>query len=187
MIYLQIFFSFVQIGLFSIGGGYASIPLIQNEIVEIHHWLTLSEFTDLITIAGMTPGPIAINAATFVGLRISGLGGAVVATVGYVIPSYIIVSILAFFYCKYRNLSIARGVLSSLRPAVVALIASAGLSIFILSVWGESGFSLNKSNIDYIAIILFLAAMFTIRKFKIDPIFIIGGSGLAGILLYLIV
>ena len=97
MLYLQLFWSFFQIGLFSIGGGYAAMPLIQNQVVDLHHWLTLSEFTDLITISQMTPGPIAINSATFVGIRIGGVGGALVSTLGCILPSLIIVMTLAYF------------------------------------------------------------------------------------------
>ena len=97
-ILLQLFLSFVQIGLFSIGGGYAAMPLIQSEVVANHAWLTMSEFTDLITIAEMTPGPIAINSATFVGIRIAGLPGAIIATFGVILPSLFIVSLLAYIY-----------------------------------------------------------------------------------------
>ena len=86
MIYLQLFLSFFQIGLFSFGGGYAAMPLIQGQIVKIHGWMTMSEFTDLITISQMTPGPIAVNSATFVGLRVAGYVGAVVATLGCILP-----------------------------------------------------------------------------------------------------
>ena len=138
MLYLQLFWSFFQIGLFSIGGGYAAMPLIQNQVVDLHHWLTLSEFTDLITISQMTPGPIAINPATFVGIRIGGVGGALVSTLGCILPSLIIVMTLAYFYTKYKNIAVIQGVLSGLRPAVVALIASAGLSIVILAFWGKA-------------------------------------------------
>ena len=92
MIYLQLFLSFFQIGLFSFGGGYAAMPLIQGQIVKIHGWMTMSEFTDLITISQMTPGPIAVNSATFVGLRVAGYVGAVVATLGCILPSCIIVT-----------------------------------------------------------------------------------------------
>lgn len=86
MIYLQLFLSFLQVGMFSIGGGYAAMPLIQSQVVEGYGWLTMSEFTDLITIAEMTPGPIAVNSATFVGIRIAGLPGAVIATMGCIFP-----------------------------------------------------------------------------------------------------
>ena len=91
MIHLELFWSFFQIGLFSIGGGYAAMPLIQHQVVELHPWLTLEQFSDIITISQMTPGPIAINSATFVGLQLGGLPGALVATAGCVLPSCIIV------------------------------------------------------------------------------------------------
>ena len=131
MIYLQLFLSFLQIGLFSFGGGYAAIPLIQGQIVDQHGWLSMAEFTDLITISQMTPGPIAINSATFVGIKIAGLPGAAVATLGCILPSCVIVTLIARLYLKYRNLAVLQGVLGSLRPAVVAMIASAGISILV--------------------------------------------------------
>ena len=93
----QLFFAFIQVGLFSVGGGYAAIPLIQNQIVDIHKLMTLGEFTDLITIAEMTPGPISINSATFVGTRLAGIPGAVLCTLGCIIPSFIICLTLAHF------------------------------------------------------------------------------------------
>ena len=105
MILLKLFWSFFQIGMFSIGGGMAAMPLIQNQVVNLHHWLTLTEFTDLITIAEMTPGPIAINSATFVGIRIAGIPGAIVATIGCIFPSCIIVSFLAWIYFKFKVLT----------------------------------------------------------------------------------
>ena len=125
MIHLELFWSFFQIGLFSIGGGYAAMPLIQHQVVELHPWLTLEQFSDIITISQMTPGPIAINSATFVGLQLGGLPGALVATVGCVLPSCVIVLTLAYVYYRYRGLSMVQGVLAGLRPAVVAMIASA--------------------------------------------------------------
>ena len=93
MVYLMLFLSFLQVGMFSIGGGYAAIPLIQSQVVDVHGWLTMEEFMNLVTIAEMTPGPIAINSATFVGIRIAGLLGAVIATFGCILPSCILVSI----------------------------------------------------------------------------------------------
>ena len=143
MIYIELFWSFFQVGLFSIGGGLAALPLIQNQVVDLHNWLSLTEFTDLITISEMTPGPIAINSSTFVGTRIAGVPGALIATFGCVVPSCIIVMTLAWLYKKYKNLAVIQGVLEGLRPAVVALIASAGLSILILAFWGESGLLYN--------------------------------------------
>src|SRR5690554_781744 len=103
MILLKLFWRFFQIGMFSIGGGMAAMPLIQNQVVNLHHWLTLTEFTDLITIAEMTPGPIAINSATFVGIRIAGIPGAIVATIGCIFPSCVIVSLLAWIYFKFKE------------------------------------------------------------------------------------
>ena len=100
MIYLELFLSFLQIGLFSFGGGYAAMPLIQGQVVNGHHWLSMTEFTDLITISQMTPGPIAVNSATFVGIRIAGIPGALVATLGCILPSCLIVTLIASFYLK---------------------------------------------------------------------------------------
>ena len=93
---LDLFLCFVQVGLFSIGGGYAAMPMIQAKAVEYYHWLTMSEFTDLMTIAEMTPGPITVNSATFVGIRMAGIPGALVATMGCILPSLIIVSLLSW-------------------------------------------------------------------------------------------
>ncbi len=106
MIYWQLFLSFVQVGMFSIGGGYAAMPLIQSQVVEQHAWLTMQEFTDLITIAEMTPGPIAVNSATFVGLRIASLPGAIIATLGCITPALIFVSPFSYRYRKYKNFSL---------------------------------------------------------------------------------
>lgn len=188
MIYLkllQLLWSFIQIGAFSIGGGYAAMPLIQAQVVDLHHWITPSEFTDLITISQMTPGPIAINSATFVGMRIAGLPGALVATFGCILPSCIIVSLLAFFYYRYRNLTAVQGVLGGLRPAVVAMIASAGLSILALALWNGKGFSWNPGDLDWVAVVLFAAAVFVLRKWKPNPIWVMAGCGVVGMVAYL--
>ncbi len=185
MTIIQLLWSFFQIGIFSIGGGMAAMPLIQNQVVDLHHWLTLTEFTDLITIAEMTPGPIAINSATFVGIRIAGIPGALIATVGCILPSCVIVSLLAWIYFKYKELAVIQGILSGLRPAVVALIASAGLSIFMLAIWGENGFSINPQSINYVAVFLFGSALFILQKWKPNPIFVMLGSGILGGAIYL--
>ena len=101
MIYLQLFLSFLKIGAFSFGGGYAAMPMIQQQVVDAYHWLSVSEFGDLVTISQMTPGPIAINAATFVGIRVVGWQGALCATMGCVFPACVIVTVIAYFYVKY--------------------------------------------------------------------------------------
>lgn len=187
MILLKLFWSFFQIGMFSIGGGMAAMPLIQNQVVNLHHWLTLTEFTDLITIAEMTPGPIAINSATFVGIRIAGIPGAIVATIGCIFPSCAIVSLLAWIYFKFKELTVVQGILSGLRPTIVALIASAGLSIFILAVWGEDGFSTNPLTINLVSVLLFTVAIFILRKWKPNPIYVMLGSGIIGGAIYLLI
>jgi len=181
MTYFQLFLSFLKVGLFSIGGGYAAMPLIQNEVVFTHSWLTLSEFTDLITIAEMTPGPIAVNSATFVGMRIAGISGAVTATMGCIFPSCIIVSILSYVYFRYKNVSALQSILSSLRPTIVALIAAAGLSILRLVAFSEQtpGFE----NISWTGIVLFAAAFVLLRKLKWNPILVMCLCGLANLLL----
>ena len=132
MIYLELLWSFFQIGLFSIGGGYAAMPLIQHQVVDVHPWLTMTQFADIMTIAEMTPGPIAINSATFVGIQVAGIPGALVSTLGCVLPSCAIVMALAYVYYRFRGLTMVQGVLAGLRPAVVAMIASAGISLVIL-------------------------------------------------------
>lgn len=185
MIYLKLLFSFFQIGLFSIGGGYAALPLIEEQVVEINGWLTAKEFADLITISQMTPGPIAINAASFVGNQIAGPLGAVISTLGCVLPSYIIVMILAYFYFKYKNIRIIQGVLGGLRPAVVALIASAGFSILVTALWGEAGISSRLSDIDPVAVVLFAAGLFVLRKYKVNQILVMLGTGIVGMAVYL--
>ena len=190
MIYLQLFLSFLQIGAFSFGGGYAAMPLIQNQVVQLHSWLSQSEFTDLITISQMTPGPIAINSATFVGTRIAGIPGALAATAGCVLPSCILVTLLAKIYLKYRNLSLLQGVLKSLRPAVIAMIAAAGASILVNAFWGESIASLTARqllpNISIQAVGIFIGSLILLARFKMNPIHVMLLSGVTEVVLQVI-
>ena len=183
MNYLALFLSFFQIGLLSFGGGMAAIPLIQEQVVDQHHWLTLTEFADLVTISEMTPGPIAVNSSTFVGIRIAGFPGALVATFGCILPSCIIVMLLAWLYFKYKNLSFIEGALSGLRPAIVALIASAGLSILSLAAWNQEAAS-PLSHIIWIGAALFAGAFVIMRKCKANPIYVMIGCGILGGVLY---
>lgn len=180
MIYLKLFWSFFQIGMFSFGGGYAAMPLIQNQIINIQGWLTMSEFSDIITISQMTPGPIAVNAATFVGIQLGGAAGAVIATLGCVTPSCIIALILVRLYYKYRDMSVMKGIMNGLRPAVVAMIASAGLSILMLSLTGEGGF-------DIAAAAIFLISLVILRRFKINQIYVMLGAGVIGAIVYALI
>ena len=184
MIYIQLFLSFFKIGMFSIGGGYAAMPLIQNEVVTIHKWLTFQEFTDIITISQMTPGPIAINSATFVGIQIAGFPGAVIATLGCVTPSFIIVLSIAMVYFKYRKLTVINGILDGLRPAVVSLIASAGVSMVLLAFFGESEIEIGKIHLNYFSVFLFAVGMFFLRKFRLNPTYVMIGSGIVGGIVY---
>lgn len=174
MIYLQLFLSFLQIGLFSFGGGYASLPLIQEQVVAQHQWLTMSEFTDLITISQMTPGPIAVNSATFVGIKIAGIGGALCATAGCILPSCIIVTLLAKLYFKYRNLTVMSDVLSALRPAVVAMIAAAGVSVLVSAFWGES---INIRATQWVLVAAFTVCFVLLRKTKLNPVWVMVIAG----------
>ena len=184
MIYLELFWSFFQIGLFSIGGGYAAMPLIQNQVVDVHPWLTMTQFADIMTIAEMTPGPIAINSATFVGIQVAGLPGAVISTLGCVFPSCVIVMTLAFIYYRFRGLNLIQGVLAGLRPAVVAMIASAGISLLIMALYGQRTIPVDLVSIDFAALVIFLLGFVILRKWKPSPICIMVGSGSAGVLLY---
>ena len=169
MIYLQLFLSFLQIGAFSFGGGYAAMPLIQAQVVDLHHWLSLGEFTDLVTISQMTPGPIAINSATFVGLKIAGFSGALCATFGCILPSCIIVSVIAWIYMKYRKMTLLQGVLNSLRPAVVSLIGAAGLSIIITAFFGEQGV-MALQNLKVQAVVIVAVSVSLLRWRHMNPI-----------------
>ena len=172
-IYIQLFISFFKIGLFGFGGGYAIISLIQHEI-EIHGWMTQSEFTDIIAISQMTPGPIGINSATYVGYTASGtVLGSVVATFAIVLPSFLIMLTLSRFLFVLQGNKYMEFALLGLRPAVIGLIAAAALVL------------MNSENfIDYKSIILFGIAFIASFKFKLHPILLIILAGVAGLLLY---
>ncbi len=188
MIYIQLFFVYLQIGLFSFGGGYAAMPLIQTLVVQQKQWLTMAEYSDLVTIAEMTPGPIAVNSATFVGQKVAGLLGAVVCTLGCITPSLIIVLALAWLYTKYKDLKIIKNILEQLRPAVVAMIAGAGLTILLLALFGTSSFSeISFTNFRYIEFAIFICMLVLLRKKKVGPIQVIFLSAAAGTLLYVLI
>lgn len=183
----KLFLSFLQVGLFSVGGGYAAIPLIQNQIVNVWHLMSIEEFADLITIAEMTPGPISINSATFVGMRLAGIPGAIICTFGCVLMPFTLCLILAYYYYKYRNFSGVQTVLGCLRPAVVSLISCAGLSILTLAIFHNEQVNFSPSNLKWIEIGLFFVCLFLLRRFKLGAIQIILGSGVVGTLLYYLI
>lgn len=181
MIYLHLIWSFMQVGMFSIGGGYAAMPLIQNEVVQAHQWLTLTEFTDLVTIAEMTPGPIAVNAATFVGIRIAGLAGAAAATFGCILPSCVLVSLLYLLYQRFRSMQLLQSVLGMLRTVVVGLIAAAGLTILQLVAF--QGLAPAAENIQWPGVILFAGALILLRWKKVSPILTMVACGVVYLML----
>lgn len=177
MIYLELFWSFVQ--------GYASMPLIQAQVIDVHGWLSISEFIDIFTISQMTPGPIGINAATFVGMKVAGFLGAIVATLGFVTPSFILGIILAKLFFKYGNIGVIKGILNGLRPAVVALICSAGMSFIFLALFNTEKMPINVADIDYLGLFVLIVAFIAVRK-KVGIIKILAGSGVLGLILGLI-
>ncbi len=179
MILLQLFFTYLQIGLFSFGGGYAAMPLIQSLIVQKNGWLTMEEFADITTIAEMTPGPIAVNSATFVGQKMAGLSGAIACTLGCITPSMLIVLCLAYIYMRYKKLDVVQRILYRLRPAIVAMIASAGFTILRIALLKES------NTIRPIECILFVASLYALRKYKVSPILILVSTACIGTLLYI--
>ncbi len=168
MIYLELFCAFFFVGLFSVGGGYAAIPLIEEQMVYTHAFISEGEFANLVSIAEMTPGPIAVNAATFIGMKITGVLGGLVATLGVIAPSLIVVSIIYMLYRKYRNLVILETIMTSLRAVVVALIASAGLSLLKTALWSEGQMSI--LSMDYVQLIIFALALCVLRIKKVNPI-----------------
>ncbi len=169
-----------MVGAFCVGGGYASIPLIQTQVIDVHHWINFSEFMDVVAISQMTPGPIGINAATFVGTKVAGIRGAVAATAGFVAPSMIIMIILAKLLEKYGGMGAIRGVLNGLRPAVVALIASAGVMFLTLSLWNSEKIPAEWIAPDLVSTIVLLASLFVIKR----KIFL--GSGILSLVLHLL-
>ncbi|OQA65536.1 MAG: Chromate transport protein [Firmicutes bacterium ADurb.Bin262] len=197
MIYLRLFWSFVQIGLFSFGGGLAVLPQIQYQAVEVRHWLTLKEFVDLVSLSEMTPGPIAINAATFVGMRQAGILGALASTFGCVLPSLVIVVILAVVYKKFKHLKGFQGALGGLRPAACALIISAGLTVLMVAVFGidavprslagAGDFYRRLLEVRILPLLVLAGATLLLQLKKVNPVLIIASAGVLGILQYALV
>lgn len=174
MIYLQLLWVYLKIGLFGFGGGYAMLSLIQYEVVEHHQWLTSQEFTDIVAVSQMTPGPIGINSATYIGYVTTGsIWGSVLATTAVCLPSFILVLLVSKFLLKNHNNPYIKSIFSGLRPVVVGLIASAALLL------------MNKENFaDYRAIIIAVLSLILVRKTKIHPIWVIVIAGFTGYFIY---
>ena len=173
-IYVQLCWTFLKIGLFNFGGGYPMISFIQNEVVLKHAWLTTAEFTDIVAVSQMTPGPVGINMATYTGYAATGSAwGAAVSTLAVCLPSFFMMILLANWFLRHRENHSVKAVFKGLRPAIIGLIAAAALTLC------------NKENfIDYKSIILFVVSFVLLGRFKIHPIKLILLAGAAGWLLY---
>ena len=182
-IILQLIRVFFLIGTFSFGGGMASMEVIRSRVVTENAWLSDSEFTDIISISEMTPGPLGINIASFTGTRIAGIPGTLAATLSYCAAPLIIVMIMAWFYYRYREMDLVKGILKSLRPAVAAMILSSCLKLTGNAWWGGlKNISLPNTNI--IAVCISLIFLVLIQKKKISPVPAILLSGLIGAFAY---
>lgn len=182
MIYLQLFYTFFKIGLFGFGGGYAMLSMIQGEVVTHYGWLSSQEFTDIVAISQMTPGPIGINAATYVGFTSTGsIWGSIIATFAVVLPSFILMLTISKFFLKYQKHPVVESIFSGLRPAVVGLLASAALVLM-----NKENFSTPKEDTYsfIISLIIFIVAFIGTRIYKANPILMIIACGIAGLLLY---
>ena len=170
MVYLKLFWIFIKIGAFTFGGGYAMIPLIEREIVSKCCWLTMEQFTDLIAIAEMTPGPVAINTATFVGYKIAKFWGAVMATLGVVLPSFLIIWAIASVFFRFQDNPTIQAAFRGLRPAVLGLIIVAALSISKTSI-----------SAGYKSLLIVMGTIITLSIFKIHPILVLIICAIIGI------
>ena len=174
MIYLQLFYTFFIIGLFTFGGGYAMLSLIQNQVVVNHAWITAQEFTDMVAISQMTPGPIGINSATYVGYAVSGnIFGSVVATIAVTLPSFIIILLICRIYAKFKESNVFASLMKTIRPIVIGMIgAAAGILVT------------DENFIDWTSWVLFAAAFIGGQWLKINPILLIVAGGVIGYIIY---
>ena len=191
MIYLQLFYTFFKVGLFTIGGGYAMIPLIQQEILA-HAWATQSELIDFVAISESTPGPFAVNVATFVGMHQGGPLGAVLATLGVVLPSFLIILFIATKFAHFQENRFVKAALYGLQPAVVGLVATAGLSVFFTNVLGGISprmllYLHGMPFVSYRSLGIAVAVFIVSRKWKkLHPIWLILIGGALGVLSHLL-
>ncbi len=182
MIYLQLFYTFFKIGLFGFGGGYAMLSMIQGEVVTRYDWVSTQEFTDIVAISQSTPGPIGMNAATYVGFTATGsIWGSVIATFAVVLPSFILMLTISKFFLKYQKHPAVEAVFSGLRPAVVGLLASAALVLMNVENFGSPT---DDTYTFVISIIIFLVAFIGTKKYHANPILMIIACGIAGLILY---
>lgn len=190
MLFLQLFYTFFKIGLFGFGGGYAMLSMIQGEVVTRHGWISAQEFTDIVAISQMTPGPIGINSATFVGYSTlidagytpaMAVLGSATATFAVILPSFILMLIISRYFLKFQKHPVVMAVFSGLRPAVVGLLAAAALLLMNSENFGSPTDDMRSF---IISCLIFLVVFIATRRFKISPILMIVLSGVAGLLLY---
>lgn len=189
MMLLKMLFSFFKIGLFTIGGGYAMIPLIREELVS-NGWMTAVEIADVIAIAKMTPGPFAVNTATFAGMKIYGVAGAAMCTFGVILPSLIITTIVGVFFFSYNKHKMVQGALSGIRPVVVALIAYAVWTVASTTIFQEEairqGVIAAIKSVDIRSILILVTALILLFKVKAHPILVIATCGALSIIGYMV-
>lgn len=176
---LQLTIAFLKIGFFSIGGGYAIIPLIEAQVVDEFGWISQQTFTDMITISQMTPGPLAVNTSTFVGFQIAGAFGAVLATIGCVFSGVCLSFFLYCFFKKHRQSDYIFEVIRGLKATSFGFILSAAGTILLLAFTKKQ-----ETSLDWIAVVMFAAAFFVLRKWKVNPILILLVAGILGGILY---
>lgn len=182
MIYLELFLTFLKIGAFTFGGGYAMLPLMQQEVLNHTEWgMSEEALVNFIAVAESTPGPVAINMATYIGVETGGILGAMIATLGVVLPSFVIILLVAKFYTKYKNSFIVKNSLTGLKPVVVGLIASAVISLG-LSVFFPSGITLSSFDFGFFSSVIIFALVVYFAFKKVSPIYLILGSAGLGIL-----
>ena len=185
MIYLQLFWEFLKIGLFAVGGGMATLPFLQD-LAEKTGWYSQSLITDMIAISESTPGPIGINMATYVGCNVAGFLGGVVATMGEILPAIVIVVTVSRYLEKFRGSKLVDAAFYGLRPAVTGLIAAAGISVvqvamFHFDLYRQTGVPMDA--FDLKKIVFFVVAFAAIKKFKLHPVVYIACAAVVGILL----
>ena len=175
---VDLFFSFLQIGLFGIGGGLVSVSLLMQQVVTKHQWVSAQTFNDLIAISESTPGPMVVNSSTFVGMHLGGLPGAVIATFASVLPGFMIALGIALLYRRDRTLSPSQGAMDGIRPVIVALIFVGGLKVMKNALFLGGVVSIDTAKA--FSIMMFAACVFILRKWKVNPVAVIVGGGIVG-------
>ena len=169
---IKLFISFFKIGAFSFGGGYAMLPLLEKELIVKHQWISTIDFIDILAISEMTPGPIAINSATFLGYRVAGILGAIISTFAVALPSFIIITLMYKFINRFKNSKYVSWAFKGIRPVVLGLIGAAAITV------GKTSF------IDIKSILIAIFIFFLVSIKKINAILVIVIAGILGIILY---